>query len=232
MRLLWFALIWAAIALPHRLSAGAADTCYYVDPAGVDLAALLGPPPAGQDEIDTLLKLQENRSYDDLSRIAEEVTLNTGVFRDVLGGWFNPQNVPQTELLLDRAEHDLRTVAAAGKDLWHRPRPPMVDTRIQPAIGLPKAPYPSIHAAVGACWSLILAELLPGKSQELLHRGGQIGSDRSLAGVEFPSDVAAGEKLGNYLACRFLEHPGFRADFQRAQKELEAWLPAGPTGAR
>jgi len=50
-------------------------------------------------------------------------------------------------------------------------------------------------------------------------RGRQIGDDRFLAGMHYPSDVAAGQKLGAEIARRLLANPDFREQLRQAARE-------------
>ena len=49
----------------------------------------------------------------------------------------------------------------------------------------------------------VLAEIYPDQRDALLARGRQIGFDRIIGGVHYPSDVVAGAALGTLVAgCR------------------------------
>ena len=41
-------------------------------------------------------------------------------------------------------------------------------------------------------WATILVEIYPDQKEAILARGRQIGTDRSIAGMHWPSDVVAG----------------------------------------
>ena len=69
---------------------------------------------------------------------------------------------------------------------------------------------------------LILAELAPDLKDALLARGEQIGDDRVIAGVHFPSDVEAGHTLAHDLFTRFMATPEFQADLAKAKAEIAA----------
>jgi hypothetical protein len=50
-------------------------------------------------------------------------------------------------------------------------------------------------------------------------RGRLIGDDRYIAGMHYPSDVEAGQKLGEEVAHRLLENRDFKIALDRAKEE-------------
>ena len=177
--------------------------------------------PESKADIDTLLKLQSARTPEQIARCASEVDLKLEAFAPIFGPWFDAKNLPITAALLKKATNDAKFAFNAAKDSYARPRPPLIDNRIQPCIELPKsAAYPSGHTTIGVSWSLILAELAPDLRKELLARGNEIGKDREIAGVHYPTDVKAGRKLGHELVKRFLKNPEFQSDLAKAKLEL------------
>jgi membrane-associated phospholipid phosphatase len=57
-------------------------------------------------------------------------------------------------------------------------------------------------------------------------RGKQIGDDRFLAGMHYPSDVAGGQILGAEIAKMLLANPAFLAKLDQAKAECLAEAPA------
>ena len=84
------------------------------------------------------------------------------------------------------------------------------------------ASYPSGHATHGMVDALVLAAIFPEQRDALLARGEQIGNDRVIAGIHWPSDVAAGQKLGREIAHRLLDDTNFQYEVQRAAEECHA----------
>ena len=163
------------------------------------------------------------RKPEELARIKREVNLNVYLFDDVLGPWFTAKNLPVTAALFERVDATEHPVIVSAKKYWNRPRPPLQDKRVHPAIDLPtNASYPSGHSTVGNLDALILTELAPDLKVQLLARGRQIGYDRVSAGVHFPSDVAAGETLAHDLFARLSANPAFQADLVQAKAEVAA----------
>jgi hypothetical protein len=226
------------LLLPGSLLAKAPSTAHYLAPNSVNITSILpGPPAAGSPEnktdIEGVLARQQARTPSDIVRAKSEENLTPAVFADVLGQWFNPKRLPLTFALLNNAASDAETISSAAKNLWSRPRPPLQDKAIHPVLTVPSSPsYPSGHAMRGALWSIILAKLAPEEGDRILSRGAQIGEDRIIGGVHFPSDVAAGQKLGSILALRLLSDPAFQRDLARAQAEFGSALHRYSDAAR
>ncbi|HEY0257847.1 MAG TPA: phosphatase PAP2 family protein [Candidatus Methylacidiphilales bacterium] len=200
----------------------------YFEPASVDLKSLLPDPPAnGSDttkqEIDLILQKQAARTPEEVARIKREVHLDVWLFDTPLGPWFTKKDLPATTALFDRVNATEHPIIDQAKKFWHRPRPPLQDKRVHPPIDLPKNDsYPSGHSTVGNLDALILAELAPDLKDQLLARGEQIGTDRIIGGVHFPSDVAAGQTLAQALFAKFMASPDFLADLAKAKAEIAA----------
>ncbi len=66
--------------------------------------------------------------------------------------------------------------------------------------------YPSGHAAIAFCWAELLGELPGGsaKKADALMAAGEVAKYREIAGLHFPSDSIAGEKLGIDIAKAIL----------------------------
>jgi len=92
---------------------------------------------------------------------------------------------------------------------------------VQALVPLPKnASYPSGHSTYGTVDALVLAELAPDLHDALIARGEQIGDDRVIAGVHFPSDVTAGRTLGNAIFSVMAASPVFQEDLTAAKAEV------------
>ncbi|MEM9227007.1 MAG: phosphatase PAP2 family protein, partial [Verrucomicrobiota bacterium] len=83
---------------------------------------------------------------------------------------------------------------------YGRPRPYAANLQVQPCVPLEESTsYPSGHAFAGLCFALLLADIFPEQREALIERGMQIGYDRVVGGVHYPSDVLAGQRLA--MAC-------------------------------
>jgi acid phosphatase (class A) len=222
-----FALLFLAFFSVSLQAKDATAASVYFDPAKVDLKALLPDPPANdsattKQEIELILQKQKARTPDDVLRIKREVHLDIFLFDTVLGPTFQNEDVPVTAAFFKKIDDTIRPVVMSAKKYWDRPRPPKLDKRVKPPIDLPKnASYPSGHSTFGNLNALVLADLAPDLRDPLLTRGAQIGDDRIIAGVHYPSDVAAGKKLADDLYALLKASPQYQADFAKAKAEMD-----------
>jgi len=63
----------------------------------------------------------------------------------------------------------------------------------------------------------LLAQLQPQDREAILARGRQVGFDRPLGGVHYPSDVEAGQAVGAAFAASWLADPAHRALLEQAR---------------
>lgn len=199
----------------------------YIKPADVDWEKILsGPPAVGSDEekqeIAKILEWQEKRTPTDVTRCKSEEEADPFIFSGALGDKFKAETLPLTATMLKGVQGDIKAITTLAKAKWERKRPPYVDDRIKPCVKIEEnGSYPSAHAVRGVVWSRILAEIFPAKKDELLKRGLLMGEDRVIAGIHFPSDVAAGQKLGDAIADKLIANADFQAALKEAKTECE-----------
>ncbi len=80
--------------------------------------------------------------------------------------------------------------------------------------------YPSGHTAAGWAWALVLAQISPERSNELLARGLSFGQSRVVCNAHWQSDVDAGRVMGAATVARLQSEAAFLADVQAARQEL------------
>lgn len=205
-------------------------------PDSFNFHELLGEPPTtGSEvhkrEIETMLRLQAERTPPEIDRCEMEVDENgIGFARGVLGAGITQDDYPDLAALLNTATQRTRLISNAAKLVWGRKRPYEFDPRIVPCVALEKTPsYPSGHATRGMLWATILSELFPERRDDFIRSGKEFGTDRTLAGVHYPSDVAAGQKLGAEIARRFIANPAFGSLWESARRELARKRPVRAT---
>jgi hypothetical protein len=198
-------------------------------PDDFDFKAMLGDPPKDgseeqKQETAALLQLQEKRTPEEVARCESEVAGTPfTIGASVLGAWFNSKNLPATTDLMNDVARKGAPISNAAKGNWRRQRPYKTDNRLKPCVKLELTfSYPSGHATRGMLWGALLAEMFPEHRDALLAQGRQFGTDRTLAGVHYPSDVAAGQKLGDEIARRMLADPEFHARLEKAKEECHA----------
>ena len=139
--------------------------------------------------------------------------------------------------LLDRAERDVQSVAFTAKTFYNRPRPfqrfQLAQVCGEERVPAPDVPmqggssYPSGHASFGWAVALILAEVTPKRSQQLLARGQEYGESRVVCAMHYPSDVAGGQLVATAVVARLNADPEFNQDLNCVRQEHAAALKTG-----
>lgn len=213
-------LLTLALAGPAFLPLHAAPPAAVAQP---DWAALIGPFPQpgskrADEELAIMLWLQHTRTAAEVARALSEVELSPACFAQALGVPFDAASKPRTYALLEQVWQASRPALGPLKKQFSRPRPYLTAPALEPAVPLEKSfSYPSGHATSAMLDARILAELVPARAQALLERGAQIGYDRVMAGVHWPSDVEAGQKEGTAFAEYWLSQPEHRALVQEVR---------------
>ena len=122
------------------------------------------------------------------------------------------------------AMYDATVATWESKYHYRRPRPSEVDDDIRTALPVPDSPsYPSEHAAAAQAAATVLAHFLPTEAATFQAMAEEAGWSRVLAGVQYPSDYAAGLALGQKVAEAVIE----KAD---ADGSSAVWGGSVPTG--
>ena len=80
--------------------------------------------------------------------------------------------------------------------------------------------FPSTHSMIGLMTGMVLAELFPDRSAELLSRGFEFGQSRVVCGFHYQSDVDAGRLAAAGLMARLQGEPAFRDAVDAVSKTL------------
>jgi len=217
-----------ALLLATLISFPASLHAQFLAPASLDFKSILTPPPAPdsdqtKQEIEKILSLQQSRTPEEIARAKSEVTMSPWILSGVLGSTFNPDDLPLTAKFLTQITKDTNSLANPAKDFFARKRPPFIDPRVKPCVPLEAtASYPSGHSTRATVWALVLSEIFPDKRDALIARAHQIGDDRVLGGVHYPSDIAAGRTLAAAIVKQMLAHPDFQKQLQAVEEECHA----------
>jgi acid phosphatase (class A) len=219
--LLACSLVWATSAQAAML-----------DPALVDPSRLLPPPPAA-DSVETKAEFQElrdiaSRSTPEMIATATRDAKNETptLFNDTVG--FDIASKPKTYKLLSLVAEEEDADSKQAKKYFHRDRPYATDpslktcTPVKP--GKAANSYPSGHATLAFSIGIVLASLIPAKSQAILARATEYSENRLVCGVHFRSDIVAGQQFGTILALRLMQNAKFHAQMNGARAELRAAL--------
>ena len=201
----------------------------YLSPAQVpDGLALLPPPPAPGSATHAADRaiFRQTRRLKGTARwtiAAADVDSDAfGHFACALGMKLTATSAPLTARLLDRAS--TAGVVDPVKAYYHVPRPylgtraPICQARTRHLAE--NGDYPSGHAAGGWMEALILAELVPDRSTEILARGRAFGESRAICGAHSMSAVEAGWLAGAAATAALHGSAEFRADLEAARAEL------------
>jgi len=127
--------------------------------------------------------------------------------------------------LVNVAIYDATIAAWDAKYVYNRPRPSEADPTLTTLVPNPSSPsYPSEHAAAAGAAAAVLAYLFPKDAQSFMDKAEMAGQSRLLAGVQYPSDVAAGLALGQAVAARVIQ----RASTDGSDAKWTGTVPKGP----
>ena len=232
------ALLALAVLAPWSSAKTTVDQLKFLQPGSVEYVKILPPAadlksPEMKQEFETLLRVQQNRSAEEVERAKSEITLTVAAFAPVLGPDFKIDSLPKTAALFKQLDLESKFFTGPAKDFYNRLRPTFVDSRIQSAVETEQEPaYPSGHATRGMLFALTLAEIEPQKRGAILARGVEIGWDRVILGVHYPSDVAAGRAMGMALFAQLQKSAAFKTALADAKAEVGSVASAAPVGAQ
>lgn len=155
-------------------------------------------------------------------------------FACAVGTEINEQATPRVYGLLRRTFTDAALVVDAAKHRYNRTRPFVLNSEPtcapdQEAELAKNGSYPSGHTSIGWTWTLILAELVPERSDAILARGRSYGESRLVCNVHWQSDVISGRFMGSAVVARLHADPDFRRDMDAARSELATRLAGAHT---
>ena len=205
----------------------------YLGEAGPDTYKILPPAPVPgtiRYQADRATNLA-TRSQKDGARwkLATADADEAAIAKDMscaLGMEITPAAAPKLTKVLMTLRYDVRRAVNHPKDIYKRQRPYLIDDGdicVAKTDGLAKSPdYPSGHTTWGWTVGLILAELVPERSTEILARARSFGESRLICGVHNMSAVEAGRTNGSIVVAGLHGSAAFRADMDAARKELAA----------
>ena len=150
-----------------------------------------------------------------------------------IGARVDPAPTSAFGRLMQRSAVTLSQASEQSKAAWNRNRPYVgekgaVTCDPDANFGTQSPGYPSGHAGIGWMWGLMLSQLAPERTNQLLAWGAELGENRIACRVHYPSDVAAGRMLGAALLARMQGDPAFRADMEAARAEIAAARASAP----
>lgn len=204
----------------------APDAGRYLRTQDFDATRVISAAPANDSlatlaDLETVYQVQLRRTPEQVAvanYFAEDTVFQ---FDAVLGDWFTAANLPRTAEIFAQVDADRYAISSAGKAVWQRPRPPLLDSRIQACAPLPKSgAYPSGHSTQAFLSAGLLAEIFPEQRAALRARAELVAWSRVVAGVHYPTDIAAGRVLGEQLVHEFLKVPAMRDALEAIRLEV------------
>ena len=148
-----------------------------------------------------------------------------------VGARLDPADAPKLATLLLKIRADVARAVNKPKNLYRRHRPFMVDdgpTCVEKTAGLTASPdYPSGHTTWSWSVGLIIAELAPDRTGQVLNRARAFGESRIVCGVHNASAIEEGRTDASALVAALHGDAAFRADMDAARAEM-ATLRAKP----
>jgi len=199
-------------------------------------ASQLRPPPppvtsATKAEIKVLQGLVKERDSATLDRInfwdvgGPMYRWNEIATDQITKKKLSPPHSARARALVNVAIYDAIIAAWDAKYTYRRPRPSAYDSRLATLGANPHSPaYPSEHAVVAGAAAAILSDLFPDTARLFDDLAEEAGKSRLLAGMHYPSDVAAGLALGRAVASLVLE----RARSDGSQATWAGTAPKAP----
>jgi len=224
MTLSWRILLASTLVIlsPLSVPANAAEWARY---KSADFS--LAPPPAVGSALEAedfrLLHAYESKRSKadcDLSRLQVHPT-----FLSLFGkswGYLSEDEIGLVEPITEKAMQLAERIAGYHKGKFRRPRPYDTDATLTPCGEKPGGArsYPSSHASSATAGACVLALLFPERSEEILAYGSYLGELRAIVGVHHPSDVTAGQSLGQEVCRRLQDDEGFRQDLADTERKL------------
>ncbi len=171
-------------------------------------------------ELDYLLDLQSHRTEQHLKAITREVGNGLDSLGWLLNERFDLKKMPATTRLLGNAMRDVLAVCLSLKKTFMRPSPVVLEPRLKPCIEVPPYPaYPSGHSTQMYVLAFIFGDMMPDAQADFEVEAFRVAWDREMAGVQYPSDTAAGHALSLQLMDLMRNNPAYQADFKAAMIE-------------
>lgn len=196
-----------------------------------DSIALLPPPPAEGSIADELDKEINRKSFSlrgsprwDMAadHLNELIPDSINALYCSLDAQITEHETPYLYALLFRTFDDVIFTSIAAAYKYNRPTPFFINS--QPKCIRQKRhnyqSYPSGGAAAFWAMALILSEIAPEKSDDILARGRAFGQSYVICNDRWQSDVNEGRVLGSIVVARLHALPEFQEYIEEAKSEL------------
>ena len=153
---------------------------------------------------------------------AKDIAAN---YSEAFGYPINESTLPKLLALMNKMSNDLHYVGKTLKNQSFRKRPYVRfgENTIIPeeeASHINSSSYPSFHTLAGWADALLLTELNPARSEQILKRGFEYGQSRVIAGYHWQTDVDAARIQASTMFARLHANPEFNKELEEVKKEL------------
>lgn len=206
---------------------GALAELHYLAPGKPDASTLLTPPPilgSAEQTADMaeVRSVYHAASSNDMAAAYSEKKFSVFNFAPAAGTFFQSNSLPKTAAFFEKVQLDAETVTDLGKDHFQRPRPYTTDTNLINGKLEKSFSYPSGHSTESMVLALVLADLLPDKSDAILTHARQMGWHRVQIARHYPTDIYAGRVLAQAIVKSFKKSEAFEKEFNEVKAELAA----------
>jgi acid phosphatase (class A) len=206
----------------------------------IDPSRLLPPPPqdesdAQKKEMAAVMKLIQTRSKERYAQAKwDALHEDPTPFAAAIGPSFDLSKLPATAKLLSDVLNDQTIATSRAKDFFKRKFPVAAampgdsypewtcDADDRKPASRPLRSYPSGHATMGYTFGVVLAALIPEKSQTILARSASYAYSREVCGDHYHSDVEAGHVLGTTIGVLLLHNGALKPELEASKAELRA----------
>jgi acid phosphatase (class A) len=209
----------------------------YLTPAQIDPSRLLEPPAKDgsekqQREMAAVKRMIQTRTAERYTQAKWDAAHEDATpFAAAIGPAFDLEKLPATSRLLQSVLNDQGIAASTAKDYFRRKFPVTAempasysewtcDTVDRKPESRPLRGYPSGHGTLGYSLGVVLAALIPEKSQAILVRAADYAYSREVCGDHYHSDVEASRALGTAVAVMLLNNAALKPQIDAAKAEL------------
>jgi acid phosphatase (class A) len=137
-----------------------------------------------------------------------------------LGNWYTYRNLPITAAFLSDIYRDATYYFFKLKLSINRPRPYMLEKRLD-VLEKPSHPaYPSGHSAASYINAYIMIEIAPELADSFTQRAAEMAYSREVLGVHYPSDSEIGRVWARAFVNELFKKENFNREFEKAKKEI------------
>jgi len=202
----------------------------WLDGAKLDIAHIIGLPPAqnspeAKAEFEQVQQIALNRTPEREKEAIADQRLALVNFLNGMETGYVDNTHREVRLLFREAQVELSILLKSVHRLTNRTRPFQLwaKVRVKPCPGArPEGTsFPSAHAATAALYAELLKAAIPEMGPKLEERVKSYDESRLVCGFHFPSDIAAGDKVGRAVAKALLAERAFKSRFDETLPEIK-----------